>query len=161
MSPSLMAPEGTERLASIFVRVPSSPLSTISFKRRVAGWNLPAIGLEHINETCVAGPTGNGKPPEAPNASLEQTQTSCVSLRRYSRLAFQVGHVFQPRVPSWSTHSEGHWVAVKWGGPSRIMIIRIEKHTTRLTGLYTTSISGSSNNSSIRNRHAAPMKKIT
>jgi hypothetical protein len=113
MSSSLMMPEVIARLASIFVRVPSSPLSTISFKRRVAGWNLPRIGLEHINKIGVVGPTGSGKLPGVSNVSLGRTQTSCVSLQRCLRSASQAGHVFQPRVPSWSIHSEDHWAAMR------------------------------------------------
>ena len=147
MSLSLMKPEGTARLASIFVRVPSSPLSTISFKRRVAGWNLPIIGLEHINKTHMAEHTGNGKLPGGPSVSLERTQTSCVSLQRCSHLASQAAHVFQLRAPSLSTHSEDHWAAVRRTG---FKILHSNLRYMRLTGLYTTSISGSSNSSSIR-----------
>ena len=50
MSLSLTKKPGTPRETSIFVSVPSSPLSMIAFMRRVAGWNLPSVSADPRNE---------------------------------------------------------------------------------------------------------------
>jgi hypothetical protein len=57
MSLSLMKKPGTASETSIFVSVPSSPLSTIAFMRCVAGWNLSSMSADPRNEVIPRGPT--------------------------------------------------------------------------------------------------------